>query len=488
MNKVITNIIAFCVFLVLCIALFICSYICEVSLLFTSVLIIWTGVLIYTFTDIKRHIVLFCFLVSFFVFLIGRELCFAYFGLGRYYRYLEKYNNATFGLMSISMITLMMGYKFADNYNIKAYKLGVSLIHRGHANKRIQVIQLNEYYDQKKIKMRKASSIAYYFCLLCSLIEVVLKIRLVGVIGYLGTYVESNVSSPTILGYVSSFTIVALSIYLSTCPRKRITWFTLLLYEFYAILTMLTGHRYTFVAISMYNMTYVVYRHKVEGRWISKKFIVGIILALPFVLVIMNNIDAVRTGQDSGNRSLINTIVSFLDGQGGSINVIKRVMYYKDKLSDMVLTSFSNTRTVLLENAVIRRLTGIKVYSGNSIDNALHGHFLSHRLSYYEYGSYYLSGHGTGSSYIAELYLDFGWIGVIIGNIIYGYAISRVTDIDNQHYIRNALIFASQYYLYLAPRGDFDGMIGGLFSIVSILGMLGIWMLSHIFRTKEQLR
>ncbi len=91
----------------------------------------------------------------------------------------------------------------------------------------------------------------------------------------------------------------------------------------------------------------------------------------------------------------------------------------------MNFVSLHNTKSVLFENAILRKMLDIRVYNGNSIENALYGHSLAHRLSYLEYGDYYLQGHGVGSCYIAELYHDFGVIGVMAGNYIYGYILRK---------------------------------------------------------------
>lgn len=464
----------------------VCSCVYEANILFTCALIIWAGVMIYSATDLKRHIVLLCFSVSFFVFLFGREICFAYLGLEKYYRYLEKHNDLTFGLICISLLCLLAGYILAEKYSVLFSGWQVKIKTKSRPSRLVRFgSRINSVYEKK---LRLASLLAYCVCLAFSFTEVLLKIRLVSLVGYVGSYASDNVSAPSVVGYISSFTIIALSIYLSTCPSKKSTWAAIVFYELYGVFTMVTGHRYTFVAISMYNLTYIVFRHRREGGWVSKKLVIALVISIPFVLALMNAVNASRTGQEDGAKSgaLLNTVISFLDQQGGSVNVIKRVMYYRDKLSDMILTSLSNTRTVLLENAIVRKVFGVKVFSGNSVENALYGHYLSHRLSYYEYGENYLTGHGVGSCYIAELFHDFGFIGVIVGNVIYGCFISCVNSIGSKRYYRDAMLLASQYYLFLAPRGDFDGMIGGLFSITAILGMIGIWALSILLRQKRQ--
>ena len=42
----------------------------------------------------------------------------------------------------------------------------------------------------------------------------------------------------------------------------------------------------------------------------------------------------------------------------------------------------------------------------------------------------YLSGRGVGTSYIAELYADFGVIGVIVGGLCFGIILKNISTID----------------------------------------------------------
>lgn len=387
-------------------------------------------------------------------------------------------------LIIISLFFLFIGYKGASEFSVNTTGslLSITRISKTTDNNRHDsILEINE-----KLRIRKASKIAFYFCYVCSLIGIAIKILTSKSIGYVSMYISSNVIEAGLLDYFSSFTIIAISIFLATCPPKKSSLKALICYELYGILTMMTGHRFSFIAISMYFLVYVVYRNKIESGWISRKFIVLICAALPFIILLMNTINYIRMGQINFlNESFLEAIVNFLDQQGGSVNVIKRIFYYKAEISDMFLTSFSNIRMVVFQNAIMRHVFDIQVYSGNSVDNAFYGHFLSHRLSYYEYGDFYLAGHGVGSCYIAELFHDFGFLGVIIGNLIYGVVLKRISDIGTNHYFRKGLLFASQFYLFLAPRGDFDGMVSGLFSVVSVLGMLGIFVLSSCIKVES---
>ena len=456
------------------------SLIFGADLWFTATLIVWFSLIVYTFGDLKKHFVFLCFMISFFVFLLGREFCYNFMGLDKYYRYLEPYNDITFFLLIISMICLFLGYRFADS------RLGKRECLIGRSRDK-HVKSTADMSDDRSWRFRMASMVAFYFCFACSMVDVYMQIRQVRSTGYVESYMAANASSSGVFSYFATFTVIALSIYLVTMPKKKWGILALGCFEFYGVLTMLTGHRYTFIAISMYVMVYIVYRQRIESDWISKKMVVLIVVAIPFVLVLMNMINTIRNGDvgDSGG-GLVRSAVSFMDQQGGSVNCVKRVFFYEDRISDLHLTSFSNTRTVLFENALVRKLFDVKAYTGNSAENAMFGHYLSHRLSYLEYGNYYFQGHGVGSCYIAELFHDFGYVGVILGSLVYGYLLRMITDIGTGRFFRDGLLLAVQYFIYLSPRGDFDGMIYGLFNLMCILGLIGVWVLAHILKRKRK--
>jgi hypothetical protein len=296
--------------------------------------------------------------------------------------------------------------------------------------------------------------------------------------GYLVSYMSENKSISPLFSYMTAFSSIALCLYLATNPTKKSALCALFFYEIYGVLTMLTGHRYTFIAISMTVIIYMCIRNRIEGGWITKKYIIAILVMVPFLIIFLLALDSIRVGGEFKFEGGGKSIIAFLDQQGGSINVIKRIFYYKDEIEDLHFTAFDNLRSVLFENAIVRNIFDIKVYSGNSVEHALYGHSLAHRLSYYEYGEMYLQGHGVGSCYIAELYHDFGMIGVMIGSFFYGYILKKINNIQFENYLGDGILIAMIYYVILAPRGNFDGFIGGIFSLYSVFGTLMICIVS----------
>ena len=436
------------------------------SMLLAGALMIWILMVTYALTNIRSHIALLFFLSSFFVFLFGREVGYAFLGLIIFYVYLYIYNKITFFLLFVSLIFIWLGYVYAES----RYDLSVIFS---------RSIKINFIHCTGKDYSR-ACKYFFYICYIASIIAISIQIYYIYSNGYLAWYTGNRTGNviPSFLSYFSAFMGTALCLYLATWPSKKSTVYSLLFYAFYGVLTLFTGQRYGFVAIGMTIIVYICIRDHMEGGWITKKKITILLAMIPILIVLLLALDTIRVGGTFQFKGLGSSIVSFLDQQGGSVNVIKRIFYYKDELENLIFTSFDNLRSVVLENVLSRKIFDISVYNGNSIEHALYGHSLAHRLSYLEYGDMYLKGHGVGSCYIAELYHDFGMIGVITGNFFFGYILKKISQVRCSDPFKDGILLAMIYYLMLSPRGNFDGFVGGIFNLYSIFFFVIILMMS----------
>lgn len=441
------------------------------SFLLMIVLMVWFYLLMLSISDIKNNIAYFCYLISFYVFLIGREVGFDYFSVEVYYKYLTGENNFAYCCLLISLLGIGVG-----NF-IYTSRTSQSNVFKMDIKSDVHYI----VYAQKITKY------GYYFCYLFSIIVVAVQIIMVRKIGYLASYTdEASVSGvPGIVFYIGAFTPTIFCLFLATYPSKNSAILPIVLYEIYGVLTILAGKRYPFIAISMIILIYLVIRNKSERGWITRKMIIAVIIALPLLLIFLSLYDSIRLGEEFTFTGILNTIIHFFDEQGGSINVIKRVKYYENEIKDLTFCSFENTRSVLFENLIMRRFTGIEVFSGNSIERAMNGNSLMHRLSYYTYGNAYLSGRGVGSCYIAELFHDFSYIGIFIGSTFLGQILRMVSNMKFSNYIKDGIMLAIMYYILLAPRGNFDGFVGGVFSLYSLLGIFAVYILVMLVRGKS---
>lgn len=437
----------------------------KVNLLFAIVMIMWAGMFSYAVLSIKYVPFLFCFLVSFFVFLLGRQLCYHYLHIDQVYEFLNVVNDRTYVCLIVSFIGLATGLFVSSKIRI--------------VNPLCDQVRITDYGNNQR-SYQIATKIVFYLCYAGTVVATLMQIVFVKRVGYLESYtVEAGGAGiPTIVSYLSRFTPVVFCLYLATKPPKKSTIITLLLYEGYAVLTLMTGQRYPFIGNSMLILIYFILRGKQEKGWIKKYYFVFLLIAIPVLMLFMTAYDALRLGASFSIHNFFEAFEDFFIQQGGSVNVIRRTIYNADQLNDMHMVSFQSVYSAVFENAIVRRLLSIKTYSGNSIEHALYTNSLPHRLSYIAYGSGYLQGKGTGSSYIAELLHDFSMIGVFGGNVIYGILLKKIDRIDFLHSFGDGIKLAMIYSLLLAPRGGFDSFIGNVFNLQTIIGLFMVFFVT----------
>lgn len=304
-------------------------------------------------------------------------------------------------------------------------------------------------------------------------------------VGYIESYqANSGLDTPGIIGFLGGMAPISLFIFLSTKPSKKECKLPLLMYIVYNIVSLLGGKRYPFVAACMFLVIYYVIREKEGEKWIRKRYILISIILIPIFLIGLGMLDSIRLGKEITHIGMLEGIGNFFDQLGGSVNVIKREKYLENALQNVKFYSFDGLRSLLFENGIIRRIFDVPTYYGNSIEHAIYGHSLAHTLSYYTYKQGYLNGMGVGSSYIAELYHDFGYIGVLIGNIVYGYILKKISLINFTKPLQNAILFSMLNSLLLAPRSGFDNFLSNSFSIRNVVALISICLISKQYRKR----
>lgn len=445
----------------------------QISILLVLVLLIWGSIFCAGITDLRNNIALICFLIAFFVFLLGRQVVYSLFSRNEVYSFLNVTNNYTYLTLAVALLGIVLGWWMSKNH------IFLSMLRKPKRSFLDKEQYGNNYSD--------ACKCMYYLCYIFSLIAVYYQIIYVRRVGYLASYTAEagGAGTPGFVTYFSSFTVVALSLFLATFPTKKEVIRALVFYEIYAFLTLLTGQRYPFVGISMFAISYFVIRGRREKGWIKKRYFIYVLCMLPLLMVFLTAYDAIRLGNKFNFDGLANSLVSFLDEQGGSINVIRRTIYNAKDLSDMHLVSFGNTYSALFENFIARAVFGVKTFSGNTLERALNGHDYSARISLIAYGDAYLKGQGSGTSYIAELLHDFGLFGVALGSIFYGVVLNNISKMQPGNKLWNGIELAMMYYLYLSPRGGFDAFVGGIFRIYSIFLFAILILLAKVIRGTE---
>ena len=449
----------------------IASIVNAAPVLFAYTLVVFVLSLLLS-TIVYRDVAYALFLVSFYVFLLGREVLFAFFGVDRYFLFDDAIEGHAYLSLALSLSGTLVAYVAAKEFVVPG------------KNAKKEKCR-NSQEAERNASIAVASKSVMLACVIPLVISLGMRIYDTLTIGYVESYVAGAVSKSSlgeVLRVLGETCVFATFVYLSTFPRKRNTIKCVLFLLAYSLLTLLTGGRSMFIGLLFILVIYLDQRSLVERKkhWLSARKVAIALVLVPVLVAGMTVLDAVRVNKRSGGNGVVQTFAKFFDQQGGSINIIKREMLFKDRLPKGVTYSISGTQNAVTGNVIVRTLTGSKMVEGNSTEHALKGNSLAHTLSYYTDRDYYLQGHGWGSCYVAENYHDWGYAGVILGGIAYGVLISLYGRAQWAGALGAGLLMRSMEAFFLTPRDSFDAPLSCLLSLGVLVGVAAIAIIAGI--------
>lgn len=264
-----------------------------------------------------------------------------------------------------------------------------------------------------------------------------------------------NVDVPGVIKaayYVYSSVVL---LYLALKPSAKMVFFVLS--SFMVIeggLQLFQGRRALFGSTLLFCVWYLLKYYNI--RTVGLRFIIRIAVVAIIVIMLFYIVEQVRS--DSSAALSFDFIKRFLVSTGGSDSVIANTIYRKDDFPKSGIVYFFDP---LLNNPIGNILQGKASVAQGMEYLQLHNSF-SHWISYLTEPSLYLSGHGMGSCYLAEAYLAFGMIGVIIISVIIGHGLLVVNRMTfNGNIFRSSVIFFAVKHLFSFPRDGTFSWIGG---------------------------
>ncbi len=436
----------------------------EAGMLVGLLLMVWVNVMWFAAKKIKERILLFLFGIAFFTFLLGREF------LQRFFAHqVEDFSAATtlhtHIVLLLSLVILFLTYSLIERYwKVKS----------PHKKDRHRT---EEERVQRIERIRIITRIFFYITIVCSIIYAVITVYYVVSESYYYTYtpeyherIEGNFLLYS-LSKMELFMQVALSAFFATMPDKKACKLPTLLYCIYLILSLGSGQRSIVVLGIFWLIIYFTFRNMDDsaGNWISKKIIIALVVAAPFALVFLALFNHWRAGY-SASSGVFDGIRSFFYQQGVSVNVIKWEFDFHDQLPSNRWYSMQ-----AFDTGIIARIFGIPVYNGNSLAHATEGFSLAHALGYLVLGDGYLAGHGTGTSYIAELFHDFGYLGVAFGNVILGALLFFCGHFEKNKPLLNTVKLLMITALLWVPRGMYTDFISVILRPSTCVALLVIF-------------
>ncbi|EST90316.1 hypothetical protein T233_00619 [Vagococcus lutrae LBD1] len=436
-----------------------------------SIIIANLNNILYSFKNIKKHILFCTFNISFFIFLIGRLVVSTIFKYKKQERGLYGLNFAEEGLVMdtllvlfVSLVGLYLGYLVINRISDKVFN---DYSEQSYIRKKI---------DLKKMRTLEISSKILFYLSIGFRLFVVYEMRTVSVMeGYYESFSWFSSSLPKILVIFSEMYDMFFFSYLATNPQKKKLYLPMGLYILEGVIAASAGRRSVLMLNILLVMIYFVLRNSKEDKWFGKKeTLLGVVL-VPNLMIIMTSIGQMRANfseRVKTSTGLVNNIFEFFYSQGVSVNLIGYTEIFKENLPKKCYTL--GPVIEFFQNSIVNRLKGLpKVSLGQTVERATEGFLYSQAISYLIMPQAYLNGFGYGSSFVAENYADFGILGVFIGSFFYSviiYAINKLLLSDK--YILKIFALGMARIILFSPRAAYLSFLVAVFSPKKILAVI----------------
>lgn len=409
------------------------------------------------FKDINRNIFFVLFLCSFYTFLISGDVAQVFFNK-TYYQYLNMPEEAirhSHIATLISIFFLFVGYFVTKTNNLSS--------------------QSSEECSSKMASYRKITLLIFYVSYAVLLFDTINILLFVLSNGYVAYYSSYKSVLPDIVVSIGDFCPMAFCGFLATFPRKRKAVLPIILYLFFAIVCLLMGQRGGIVYITSFIFSLCLYRNKYYSygqKWVKKRLVLFLLILVPFALVAFQLITFIRNGSEIVFNSFGETLGDFFINIGSSSKVIKNGYLYRDSISSFKFYSFGDVINYFKYSRLFTWLTGINPPSIHSETFALEGHSFDAFISYMYMRTQFLNGEGSGSSFVAELYADFGFFGVAAGSLFYGFLLKKISHFDRNNWIMTTIKLYMLLYIFKTPRGNYSAPFGMVINVSFALFVL----------------
>ena len=439
----------------------------HINIWATSISVLYIVLLAFCAKNPDKHIILLMFSGCYYAFLVGGILVNEYLEYDMLYDYSVEYYDFMLYTIFYSLLLVFIGYIFSGHIYKNKVKESTSL----------------DLKDEPKIKMiRKLSLCSHYIFLNAYILVLIEAILIVRKYGYYSYYsYESNL--PYIVTELSELYIVALFLFLATLPEKKEAKIPLFIFFALNCVSLFTGRRIYFVIDNMIIICYGFFRNKLtpNDKWITRKHILILIFLLPVIAVFLYVYNYIRMNRTARAETFLDAMFLFFKQQGFSANLIPLGKKYSYRLGDDYYTMYDILKNIRL-NPLVRVFTNSsyrELYTGTRANVALKSGSFAKAISYAVVKNRYLGGYGMGSCYIAELYHDFGHVGVCIGNLLYGFTLARINCLSTSKIIGNTFILLMLRGFFKAPRYCFDSPFYFLLSVPMWLYFCMVFFMSN---------
>ncbi len=437
----------------------------DKTVLIVVLLALWIALLSYSLVKFDKRIGFCAFIFTIFAFLLSRLFINA----------LLPNFHSDYTIDVASRSTYSTGATYFVLYSLILSLVGLCVGYLPFTKKRAfttNVIENPDYLKRIRIITKRLTFLFFLFSLLVTME----KIQYIWAYGYVDFYLNYKEGLPHICYTLAASYKFSFFLYLATFPSKKEAKLLIFLYLLNACVSLLTGQRGSFMTPLLFIIIYAFIRNSMspDNPWIGKKGKLAILITIPFLCASMFIVMLIRGNDETSEFDIMTLFLNFFYQLGGSEAIIgfsydlKSVMPEDQWYSiGPLLRFFNDTISIFGISDPIEFQT---------IEMATRGHDLGSFLTYQIDPNRYFAGGNIASSYVAELWIDFGFIGIFMGNFIYGRILAALSSISKPNIWKTTLILIMVNRIMTAPRASFTLFITDCLSfsfIVMILYILG---------------
>ncbi|MFL8970059.1 O-antigen polysaccharide polymerase Wzy family protein [Helcococcus kunzii] len=491
------------------------------AFLFSTTIIILSNVIM-SLEDIKDHVIFLLFNVTFTVFLMSRFIASGIFGADFEYSGMFEMSftkDVTVNIIyfiNLSIIALTLAYKYfysKDKEDVKTESFVVGIIDSiivffkksiksllPKKNKVTKTKSKNKfvlYIKENREEIKKYIAIISFTIFIVS---VLVKIytsfedaKLISKVGYRESFLIDKTSVPItkrIMDIVGRMYFTSFMIFIATKPKLKYVIALSVIFIIPSVFRLKSGARNDIMLDFFILFVYFVYR--IENKTIINRILTVAVILAPILIIILMLVEGSRGTLNEAQKQgsgIIDKLLKFLYNQGVSARVIGNAQEFSGQIPHKC---YSLGEIIdFVKYSVVGKIMRFAEPQGQSYEVFLGKSQLSHALTFIQSPYEYLNkGLGTGSSYIAELYIDLGIFGIVAGSAFYGYFINKLRKMffSTKTYVVAIMLIMTRN-LFFVPRSSYTFFLNRLLQETQIMIFIFIFissiLLSYIAKKKK---
>ena len=452
------------------------------DMLLIATILLWINNICYSIEKFKERAYYFFFNLTFFVFLLGRPLIILLKGND-----IEKVTKINYSSMADVRLAVVIMYIALTGMYFGAISGNIL------KNRFFNRCKKPKTYNKSVFlfHLKYVSLLLFAIAIIAAYIRGVEKVLFILNSSYVEYYVSFTSKLPYLVYVLSTFVEPSLCLFLITYPPKKAAYKVLVLYMISTTLDLVGGERNPFVLSVIFSLIYFIYRDYIgdKEKWIGKFERWALILVTPIGLVLLGMMNYIRDGVSAGFSNVFEIFLDLLEKQGVTFSWLSCGLGILNKLPGFGSSNytFGGIIDYFKYGSIGQRFFGIEgLGNGNNLRHALNGNSMAHQLSYTLLGDWYLEGHGCGSSYLLEVFADYGKIGIFIFSFFLGMLLISAFDIAKQNMFCGAIMLLSITGTLFMPRSEAIGGINFILRIpfwcTFICCMIGSGLFARKFR------